>query len=54
LKGKYDFIHSYIVFQHIPVERGKRIFEKLLAHLETGGEKWLRKTGQRYKWEVRV
>jgi ubiquinone/menaquinone biosynthesis C-methylase UbiE len=37
LKGKYDFIHSYIVFQHIPVERGKRIFEKLLAHLETGG-----------------
>ena len=37
LDGKYDFIHSHIVFQHIPVERGQRIFENLLAHLETDG-----------------
>lgn len=34
---KYDFIHSFIVFQHIPVSRGERIFENLLAHLEVGG-----------------
>ena len=25
LKGKFDFIHSYIVFQHIPVKRGEKI-----------------------------
>lgn len=37
LKDKYDFIHSFIVLQHIPVKRGKRIFEGLLAHLEDGG-----------------
>ena len=34
---KYDFIHSYIVFQHIPVRRGERIFKNLIAHLERGG-----------------
>lgn len=37
LKGKYNFIHSFIVFQHIPVNRGERIFENLLARLESGG-----------------
>jgi len=37
LSGKYDLIHSYIVFQHIPVKRGMKIFEKLLKHLEIGG-----------------
>ena len=37
LEGKYDLIHSFIVFQHIPVKRGERIFEKLLSHLEDGG-----------------
>lgn len=37
LKGKYDFIHSFIVFQHIPVTRGERIFEKLVAHLADEG-----------------
>jgi ubiquinone/menaquinone biosynthesis C-methylase UbiE len=37
LQDKYDFIHSYIVFQHIPVKRGARIFKNLLAHLEVGG-----------------
>ncbi|MFN0314292.1 MAG: class I SAM-dependent methyltransferase [Burkholderiales bacterium] len=34
---KYDFIHSFIVFQHIPVTRGERIFENLIAHLESDG-----------------
>lgn len=37
LNGKYDFIHSYIVFQHIPVRRGERIFENLIAHLASDG-----------------
>jgi|AntAceMinimDraft_15_1070371.scaffolds.fasta_scaffold94863_1 ubiquinone/menaquinone biosynthesis C-methylase UbiE len=37
LEGRFDFIHSFIVFQHIPVERGKRIFEKLLTRLEYEG-----------------
>ena len=37
LNDKYDFIHSFIVFQHIPVQRGERIFENLIALLEDGG-----------------
>jgi cyclopropane fatty-acyl-phospholipid synthase-like methyltransferase len=37
LSGKFDFIHSYIVFQHIPVERGERLFQKLLTKLDDGG-----------------
>ncbi len=37
LKGKYNLIHSHIVFQHIPVSRGVQIFEKLLSHLDDGG-----------------
>lgn len=37
LDGCFDFIHSFIVFQHIPVDRGRRIFTNLLNHLEEGG-----------------
>ncbi len=37
LNRSFDFIHSTIVFQHIPVKRGRRIFIKLLKHLEEGG-----------------
>ena len=37
LTGKFDFIHSYIVFQHIPVRRGECIFKRLLGHMEDGG-----------------
>jgi cyclopropane fatty-acyl-phospholipid synthase-like methyltransferase len=37
LDGKYDFINSVLVFQHIPVRRGEYIFENLLAHLADGG-----------------
>lgn len=33
----YDFLHSYIVFQHIPVARGNTILDKLLASLRSGG-----------------
>jgi SAM-dependent methyltransferase len=35
--GVFDLIHSYIVFQHIPVVRGRAIFSKLLQHLKPGG-----------------
>jgi SAM-dependent methyltransferase len=37
LTGAFDLIHSCIVFQHIPVERGRAIFSKLLQHLLPGG-----------------
>jgi SAM-dependent methyltransferase len=37
LTGSFDLIHSCIVFQHIPVERGRAIFAKLLQHLRPGG-----------------
>jgi 2-polyprenyl-3-methyl-5-hydroxy-6-metoxy-1,4-benzoquinol methylase len=37
LTGSFDFIHSCIVFQHIPVDRGRAIFSKLLQHLCPGG-----------------
>lgn len=32
-----DLIHSFIVFQHIPVDRGMRIFVDLLKLLRNGG-----------------
>jgi SAM-dependent methyltransferase len=37
LAGEFDLIHSCIVFQHIPVDRGIGIFSKLLQRLELGG-----------------
>jgi SAM-dependent methyltransferase len=37
VNGKFDLIHSYIVFQHIPVQRGERIFLQLLERLVPGG-----------------
>jgi SAM-dependent methyltransferase len=37
LTGSFDLIHSCIVFQHIPAERGREIFSKLLQHLCPGG-----------------
>jgi 2-polyprenyl-3-methyl-5-hydroxy-6-metoxy-1,4-benzoquinol methylase len=37
LNGSFDLIHSCIVFQHIPVERGRAIFSKLLQRLRPGG-----------------
>jgi SAM-dependent methyltransferase len=37
LTGSFDLIHSCIVFQHIPPERGRAIFSKLLQHLRPGG-----------------
>jgi 2-polyprenyl-3-methyl-5-hydroxy-6-metoxy-1,4-benzoquinol methylase len=37
LQESFDFIHSFVVFQHIPTDRGKRIFGKLLSRLNDGG-----------------
>lgn len=35
--ASFDFIHSLMVFQHIPVKRGEEIFERLLTLLKSGG-----------------
>jgi SAM-dependent methyltransferase len=37
LKGSFDFIHSYIVFQHIPTDRGEAILTEMISHLADGG-----------------
>jgi ubiquinone/menaquinone biosynthesis C-methylase UbiE len=37
LQGRYDLVHSYLVFQHIPVRKGERIFAALLRGLRPGG-----------------
>jgi trans-aconitate methyltransferase len=37
VEGEFDLIHSFIVFQHIPVTRGLAIFGRLLDHLAPGG-----------------
>lgn len=34
---KFDLVHSFIVFQHIPPERGREIFRHLLDRLAPGG-----------------
>jgi SAM-dependent methyltransferase len=35
--GKFDFINTYIVMQHIPPERGYQIMNRLIDLLEVGG-----------------
>ncbi len=37
LTRQFDLIHSYIVFQHISPDRGRRIFGNLLRHIRVGG-----------------
>lgn len=37
VEGKFDLVHSVIVFQHIPIARGMHITEKLLSLLNPGG-----------------
>jgi 2-polyprenyl-3-methyl-5-hydroxy-6-metoxy-1,4-benzoquinol methylase len=37
LSSGFDLIHSVIVFQHIPIERGRLIFSQLLQRLNPGG-----------------
>jgi ubiquinone/menaquinone biosynthesis C-methylase UbiE len=35
--GTFDFVHSYIVFQHIPIERGEQIMRNLMLRLQENG-----------------
>jgi len=35
--GQFDLVYSFIVFQHIPVERGEAILRALWKHLAPGG-----------------
>jgi SAM-dependent methyltransferase len=35
--GKFDFVNSYMVLQHIPVRRGLPIFSQLLGRVQAGG-----------------
>ncbi len=37
ISGEFDFVHTYIVLQHIPAERGETIVRNLAAKLATGG-----------------
>jgi ubiquinone/menaquinone biosynthesis C-methylase UbiE len=37
LKGPFDLIHSFIVFQHIPTRRGESILKELIGMLQEGG-----------------
>lgn len=37
LGGQFDLVHSFIVFQHVPVGRGRAIFAALLKCLAPGG-----------------
>ncbi len=37
LNGKFDFIHSIYVFQHIPTEQGLSIFRRLIKKLNKDG-----------------
>jgi len=37
VEGPFDLIHSHIVFQHIPRDRGMRLLEALLNRLADGG-----------------
>jgi len=37
VEGSFDFIHSYLVFQHIPVRRAERILRRLVDRLNDGG-----------------
>jgi len=35
--GAFDLVHSFIVFQHIPLERGRVLFRNLLSRIAPGG-----------------
>lgn len=37
LDGIFDLVHSYIVFQHIPVSRGEKLLCRLLRRVRPGG-----------------
>ncbi len=48
VNGKFDFVHSFIVMQHIPPKRGERLVQRLIELLNPGGVGALHFT---YSWE---
>lgn len=48
--GTFDFIHSYIVMQHIPRARGEALFQRLLTRLNPGGIGAVHFTYTRHEW----
>lgn len=49
VEGQFDLIHSCIVFQHISVVRGRKLFGELLNRLRPGGLGAIHVT---YAWDV--
>lgn len=49
LPKNYDLLYSYIVFQHIPVQKGEQLAYMLLDKLEEGGFAALHFTYQNHK-----
>lgn len=39
--GQFDYVNSYVVFQHIPVARGMKLIEGLLSQVASGGQAML-------------
>ncbi|HEY6089488.1 MAG TPA: class I SAM-dependent methyltransferase [Gemmatimonadaceae bacterium] len=37
VKGEFDFVHSYIVLQHVPVRRGEQLVQELAKRLAPNG-----------------
>lgn len=37
VNGEFDFVHSYIVLQHVPVRRGEQLVEELVKRLAPNG-----------------
>jgi SAM-dependent methyltransferase len=50
LEGTFDLVHSFVVFQHIPANRGQRMFGRLLEVLEPGGIASLQLTYSTPEW----
>jgi len=54
LTGTYDFINSFVVMQHIPVDRGVHIFQRLIESLEPGGYGAIQMTYANYWYYDRI
>lgn len=48
VEGKFDFVHSFIVMQHIPRERGEHLMLRLIELMNAGGVAALHFT---YSWD---
>ena len=52
--GKFDFIHSFIVFQHMPVKLGMSVFNNLLNLLNENGVAVVHFTYAKSKWHYNI